>query len=687
MTLKPFPLPHRDRFALFAVQFIFGLLIALCSTLGVFAQQYSVSDDYFILDGPLYAGNNDHPIAAGGYNFVTWPTHGNIVWYDPYGSILYNPHDLTYTGSDTLSYKNCGTIYGPNGPEYGVCTNTATVIIERIGSYDGMNFGSCKLKKPNAPPPPPSNAGQPVNVTNGNMWLEQTDYSLPGIGEPIGISRFYNSRSESSGLFGFGWSTAYDEYLTVYDDNMVRLNLPDAKGVFFGRPNTTSPFVSISPDVTAQIVKNADNTYTLTFQDGRVHKFDAVGRLQWQRDRNGNQTTLTYDVNYVLTSITDAVGRTLTITPITNGKEISDSMGFVARYEYDPTGVFLQTVTYADDSKYKFEYVNKVVNGQTKTYLATVKDALNNILETHEYDTQGRATTSEKHGGVEKYTFTYNGGQTIVTDALGHTTKYWYYRKQGKNYITQTEGVCSCGGGGSENTWYEYDFTNLNLIRKTDALGRQTSYEYDASGNVKKQIDVLGTETYTHNSFGEILTRTDRMGGVTTNTYSATGNLLTSKDALNFITTLTYTTLGQLETIKDALNHTTTLTYDAFGRLTQVKDANNKNTNIAYDARVRPTSVTNALSETTSFEYDLNNRLKKVIYPDTNFTENTYDLAGRRTAVKDARGNTTTYGYDGAYRMTSMTDPLNHTSSVVYDLMSNVISQDRCSRECNEFRV
>jgi hypothetical protein len=32
--------------------------------------------------------------------------------------------------------------------------------------------------------------------------------------------------------------------------------------------------------------------------------------------------------------------------------------------------------------------------------------------------------------------------------------------------------------------------------------------------------------TYTYNSFGEVLTRTDQMNGVTTNTYNAQGNLL-----------------------------------------------------------------------------------------------------------------------------------------------------------------
>ncbi len=44
-----------------------------------------------------------------------------------------------------------------------------------------------------------------------------------------------------------------------------------------------------------------------------------------------------------------------------------------------------------------------------------------------------------------------------VTDALGRETKYYYTRKYGTNLVTKMEGVCGCGGGGSEVTQYFYD--------------------------------------------------------------------------------------------------------------------------------------------------------------------------------------------------------------------------------------
>lgn len=512
--------------------------------------------------------------------------------------------------------------------------------------------------------------GKPVNVTNGNMYLKQTDYVLPGIGENINVTRSYNSIIQTNGLFGRGWSTLYDENVSVIDNYSLKLTLSDGRAVYFARNTTTAAFLPVSPGFYGDVMKRTDGTYRLTFKDGRVHEFNSNGKLTALSDRNGNQTTLNYNITGQLSSITDVFGRSLNITLNSSGfiEQIGDSQGLIATYTY--TNNELQNVTYPDSSKYQFEYVT--ING--KRVLTFVKDALNNVLEKHEYDSQARATTSEVHGGVEKYTLDYSNltatpAFTQVTDAIGRVTKYYVANIRGRNVVTKTEGNCNCGGT-SQSATYEYD-SNLNNTKIIDALNQETTYTYDSNGNQLNETSVLGTETFTYNSFGQVLTRTDRMSGVTTNTYDAQGNLLTTKDPLNKTTTFTYTTIGQLQTVKDARNNTTTLTYDTAGRLTEIKDADNKTTVYGYDARARVTSATNALNQTTVYEYDSRNRLKKVTYPDAKFVTYNYDLAGRRTSMVDARNNTTTYGYDNAYRLTSVTDPLNHTTAFGYDLMSN----------------
>lgn len=528
---------------------------------------------------------------------------------------------------------------------------------------------------------PPPDPGEPINVTNGNMYIQQTDYRAGGL-SGLEIMRTYNSKNQFAGLFGYGWSSILDESVVVYGTDLLRLNLPDGRAVYLARPTGSNIYTAKQPlNFYGQVVKNVDNTYTLTFKDGRVHQFNTNGRLVSFADRNGNVTTLTLNGSGNPTMLTDPAGRTLTFTYDAQTKigTMSDSVGTIATYVHAFLGR-LTSVTYADGSKYVF---TDTFSGNN-VYLTTVKDALNNVLESHTYDAQGRALTSERAGnGTNRYTFTYvSATETDVTDALNRVSKYFFDTSTGRNVVTRIEGSCACGS--SQVSQWTYD-DQLNVTSQTDGLNHTTTFSYDASGNRLTQTNATGTVTYTYNSLGQILTMTDQMSGTWTYTYDAHGNLLTAKDTLNNTTTLTYNAKGQLLTVTDPRNNTTTLTYHATnGDLIRHTDTLNNQSDMARDARGRLMSTTNALSQVTSYEYDLAGRLKKIIYPDTNFVLVTYDLAGRRTKIKDPRGYETTFAYDAAYRLTSVTNADNKTTSYVYDAMSNLTSvTDALSRTTN----
>src|ERR1700730_4289698 len=512
-----------------------------------------------------------------------------------------------------------------------------------------------------------TNIPRPVNVINGNMYLQQTDYQLPGAGEAIVITRTYNSISPNIGLFGRGWTTGYDETVTTDANNRLQLTMPDGRLITFA-----------TPDFFGQMVKNGDGSYTVTFKDGRVHQFNSSGKLLSQTDRQGNQTTLAYNSGGKLISITDPSGRVLSVTTNGSGQvlSISDTMGTVASYTYGSDKLLL-SVTYADNSRFQFSYADA-----TGLLLTTVTDALGNVVEHHDYDLQGRATTSETHGGVERYTLSYVSlSETDVTDALGHVTKYFYSTVLGRRVVTRVEGNCSCGNS-QVQTW-TYD-NQANVTAKTDALNHTSTLTYDSNGNRLTETGPTGTVAFTYNQFREVLTRTNQMHGVTTNTYDSFGKLLTSSDALNNSTTFTYNARGQMLTATDARGKVTTFTYDSVGNLTQSKDANNIITFYFYDARSRLIKIRDGLSRSTLYAYDLAGRLNKITHPDLSFVSFTYDLAGRRTIVTDERGNPTNYAYDSANRLTATTDALSHATSYGYDAMSNLTSMtDALSRVTN----
>ena len=567
------------------------------------------------------------------------------------------PDYLAFSGTFSISYTLCDNL--------GACSQ-GTVTFWLIG--DGENDGAASCN---------SRIGQPVNVTNGNMYLQQGDYALPSVGPGISITRTFNSNSQRLGLFGKGWSSEYDESITAYDNNLARLSRPDGRAIYLGRAvGSSGALAPLEGDFHGSLIQNGGTGFTLTMTDGSVHQFNSAGKLVSLADRVGNQTTLAYDTGGKLASVTDPFGRVLSFTPNANGQvlSISDTMGTVATYTYGG-GNQLLSVTYADNSAFQFSY-----DGNYR--LTSVADALGNVVESHTYDGQGRALTSERQGGVDHYSLNYvSATETDVTDALSRVTKYTIDKSKGRNVVTRVEGLCSCGGS-QVQTW-TYD-NQLNVIAKTNALGQTTSYTYDQSGNHLTATGVLGSSSYTYNQFGQVLTTTDAMGGVTTNTYDAAGNLLTTKDALNNTTTLTYDARGQLLTMTNALGKVTTLTWDTSSRLTQAKDALNNTTNFAYDARARLTNATDALNFTTTYAYDAAGRVNKITRPDNTFVTFTYDLAGRRTKVTDALNNNTSFAYDTTYRLTGQTDALGKSVSYTYDLMSNLTAAtDQLARTTN----
>lgn len=665
------------RFLLFVGIFLFGLLAQTLQ-----AQSQAVAnDDFYIVDEPDHVQAHENDVEG-----VAWKLAGGTIAAGApcQGSCGPMPvcHHISppgnFFGYAWYGYRYYDGCSNPPGPE----SNIGIVSLLLVPKDDRQNAGATC-----------TSVGRPVNVTNGNMWLEQSDYSLPGRGDIIEINRFYNSMIQSGGLFGFGWSTKYDESIVLYGDGMIRLNQADGRAAYFGRKETTDPYKSFSPGIVGQFVENTNGTFMLTAKDGTVKIFNSLGRLLSVADRKGNLTTLSYDTSGHLTGVTDAAGRTLTLTPNTNGTiaQISDSLGAITAYEYFPNTTLLKTVTNSDGSKFKFEYVDKVINGQTKTYLATVKDALDNIVESHEYDSQGRATTSEIHGGAEKYSlvYTFDGlgyPTTVVTDALGRVTNYRHDKAYGTRLILRTDGSCSsCGGGGSETTIYNYDLANsfLNLEKKTDALGRVTTYKYDDSQNVIEETDVHGTQKWTYNSFGQVLSYKDRVdSGTATNTavltYDPNGNLKTYTDALGKVTTLEYPTTGNVglpESVKDARNNLTKFKWFNSGLLEEIEDPYTKKTKFTYDSRGRTKTITNALNHVTQYNYfDDTQRRVELLYPNLDKIIYKYDIRRLLESVTDERGKITNYEFDPQYRLKKITDPLGHFKEFGYDLMSNMTS-------------
>jgi len=490
----------------------------------------------------------------------------------------------------------------------------------------------------------------------------------------LAVARTFNSGwtvGGRYGAFGPGWNATFDYRLIVITSNTLQVRFPDGKPQYYFDDNADGTFEAILPYSKESHVEAVTGGYTQFFRRGGSASYDSTGKILSATDAAGITTTYSRDGQGRIISVTN-LGRSIAIGysgSSTQPAQISSAGTVLAVYTYNVTGL-LAGVSYPGGSGYHYQYANGRV--------VSITDNSGRVVESHEYDTQGRATTSEIGNGVEKLTFSYGSNQTTVTDALGNVTTYDYVNVRGSRRVTKATGPCtSCGGGaGAEQEWAYDEFGNVTSY--TNALDETWTYTYGADNDLLTETDPLNrVTTYTYDSQGRMLTTSRPGGGLTTLTHGSAGPLtITEKvDATtNRTTTLTYTTAGKPETITDPRGKTTTLAYNSTGDLTSVTDPLTHATTFGHDSMGRRTTVTDTLSNTTTTTYDAHGRVTRITSPDTTHTDFAYDLAGRRTSVTDPLGRTTYYAYDPYGRLESVVDPMNGTTEYGYDLMSNLIS-------------
>lgn len=587
-----------------------------------------------------------------------WPAP-HMYWYDPSGNLF-------------AQWDEGGS----------TCFGTGTIITDTSGSAP---TGTSLDQGPSCPRSGGENmCGSPINLTNGNTWLQSDDYELLGLGGGISLKRTWNSEWQSNspwiqaGMFGDSWQSTYEKRMQVLSGGtQLRYWRGDGSAWLFNISKSTYSLAS-PVDERATLTFSNKNGYTLTLRDGSQEQYNSSGLPTAFLDRNGNTTTLTYDNNNRLTSVKDAALRLLQFnynpTFVQQVASIQDSVGTIASFTYD-SGSHLTSVTYADGAVVNYSYDS---NG----LLLSATDQLGKVLESHTYDSQRRGLSSQRASGVDSLTVSYSpeGGVAQVTNSVGNATTYEAGDQIGsRRYETGIQGPGCSSCVGSNNQSFSYDGSG-NRTSSKDANGNTTNYSYDANGNVTQISKAIGSATQTYNftwnSFGEVLTATDPLSKVATNTYDSKGNLLTTKSPLGNTTTFTYDTKGELLTIKDPRLNVTTLTYTAAGLIASIKDAQNNLTQFQYDARANRTTVIDSLNQTTSYTYDSRNRLTQITYPTSPSTnvQFGYDYRGRRTSATDANGKVTQYGYDDADRLITVTDAANNVTTYAYDTENNLLS-------------
>ena len=409
--------------------------------------------------------------------------------------------------------------------------------------------------------------------------------------------------------------------------------------------NTTSYSYLIATD------PNADSTTTITYPqdpaDGNgavgaaTMVYDSYGDLLSSTDANKLTTVNTYDASHNLTSVTDPLGHTSSYTYDSNGNKTSST--------YPSTGSGHNTTSYTAYNQY------------SEPVSAT--DELGNV-RTFNYDANYMPQSVTDSAGTLA-SFSFNPNSTLAAGAIGSD-------------IAANPAMAS---------QFTYD-ADGNMIARTDALGRTTTYTYDSLGHKLSMTTptpasltgtAASTTAYSYDALGNLVQTAAPLGRITGSAYDANGNKSYDIDARGYKTSYVYDALNRLVETDYPDGTKATKTYDFRNNVVKETDQAKNVTLHAYDLGGRQTSVTRGYGSsnpsTTSYTYYEDGRKWTETDAANNVTTNTYDAAGRLTQVSGAQGSMQ-YGYDDAGNQTSRTDGNGNTTGFKYDARKRLIETD-----------
>src|ERR1051325_4373329 len=599
------------------------------------------------------------------------------------------------------------------------------------------DLGPCPHCKGGAGPTGVSpGAGGPVNVGSGNMYYAVPLFRADEPGGALDFSISYNSLETNAGALGPGFTHSFATSMQATSGSTaVRVwRKPDGTRVLFAlenHPPIGERYRPISPgETTGSVVHDTSaGRYKWTDLNGTVTEVDDGSAGLWRKttDRWGNALTASYTGSN-LTGITDALGRSWTLgysgsllTSITDGDSNQ------RRCSYDTSNRLEKIFDPLHTSTTPWRQFTWTTYTTGKSAVALIADESGAVIEGHQYDSGGRATSSWSGDTTtgsapspgtnarDLVTLSYDSPtQTTVTTKIDTSVTqnavYTLSVGSGRFLATSIVGACGSCGATEDAQTFTFDGENHVLTRtvgldKTGSGGTDervtSSFTYDANGNVLTATQAVGkteehttTYAYTQTNWPTFVT------SVTEASVAKSGQSRSTTFAWNSgETQLTTTRSGYLHSSDStATSYVTVSVFDAKHRLTEIDGprSNQKtvrtyysdtDTNLNRRGRLhelKEYSTTSAFLTTTYDNYDVFGNAGKETDPNAVDTTRTFDARGRTLTVTSVKPSSdsnepanyvTTHAYDARDRLTSTTSPLGNITRYVYEDGTNRLLQ------------
>jgi RHS repeat-associated protein len=373
-----------------------------------------------------------------------------------------------------------------------------------------------------------------VNPVTGYLTITQTDLVIPGRGLDLVISRVYQTPAVFYGSdpydyeappvdVGKGWQLNFPyvgtKYLHLWGGTVYKIawsgnTFENHEGIHF------------------TLVKNGDNTYTLTSANGIVYSFNTSGDITSIKDVDLNTITFTYSSG-VLTSISDTTGRTVSLTYSSNRLQKITYNSAELEYSYDGNGCLqwmddfldrrtsysyssgynnwlLSQITYPTTGYTTYTYNRFTDSGYYKYYVTSqkvyetsqVRHAAFSFTGSFDAITASSVTVKNESDTTKgSYHFTMSNGlitERVVKNASTVTIRKFSFTYNASDEVTE-EKVYNNGSTLSYTKYYNYDNWG-NLVYYKNGEGHEQLFSYSNTDTSGFFIDNTGTiiKTFTN---------------------------------------------------------------------------------------------------------------------------------------------------------------------------------------------
>lgn len=533
------------------------------------------------------------------------------------------------------------------------------------------------------------------------------------------------------GVFGKHWLSNFDHKLSfgtsqvnvcyprpgggacgIGTNTVIWAHRPDGKRLQFVKNVADGAFYEEKPSPVAKIVVQSDGSLVLYDEASGIEKYSSAGYISEIKNEYGIGWTFAYSGTYP-TRVTHTSGRYIDLI-WTSGQltSVRDPAGNYYGYAYLANrfgaGLHLLSATAMPGNPgtaiaYHYEKTDQLGALTGKSY-GGIRYAW------YEYTSNGKISSTEHGGGKDRYTFSYasNGDGikfTTETNPLGKQTSYSF--RNGKPFSVEGFGSPHCFANYRE---YNLDANGYDDI-VSDFNGNLTDYDYNAKGQLVKQIDAAGTPlartiTYVWDASrnravtitvvgekrADITYHSDnRVASITITNLSAHGvanqsrmtSYVYTKHANGMLATVTvdgpiagsgdakvtsYNASGDLLSVANSMGHVMTYSnHNSLGQPGRLIGMNGDITDFIYDAQGRATTVRRwiaGVAADTTTNYNAQGLVASVATPDGAVSYYEYDSARRLVRTWRTANGTVAGG-------ASKEDQL-----YAYDLMGNITRVD-----------